>query len=414
MRRTVVLWGLMGGAVLFAAGCGSNAVPAPNDSGRADQAADTWRNDAVQPDDQGGFADQWVGDGPRADAPKKADGPVVRPDALRVDAVSTSDGPANCGKLGQKIKLGQSCCGGLTAGAVALPPSCISIGQDFICVKCGDGKCDATNGEDACSCPKDCTGTTISDCAKAGGYCEVQFTSCKVGFQDDASLYCGAKALHCCMPSACVGVTCPPPTCVMSTNGDCTESSSLCDTSTGACIKNAKTVPQSCMMSGSTCVQSTPSCAANETCAINTTKLLAGCKQSGTDCVQTTPICGGNSCVAKAAVIPNSSCQPQTGTCSTSSACKVDCDCSQGFACVNGQCLSPFIPVYCCDKAGCPAGSPCTDKIGATGTCSATLNDCQNKGGYCKVQFSKCLPGFVDDPASCGGALSLTCCVPSP
>lgn len=415
MRRDVVFMGVLLWAAALG-GCGSNAVPVTKDWGTADRGAidQAQQGDGVKP------TDQQLSDGPRADAPVKTDGPgktdgpIVLPDAMRPDAVSTKDGPANCGTLGQHIKLGQVCCNGLTAGAVAIPPSCISIGQDFVCVKCGDGICDAKSGEDACSCSKDCSGTTVNDCAKAGGYCETQFTACKVGYQDDASLYCGAKALHCCMPSACVGVTCPPPTCVMSLAGECTESSSLCDTSTGACIKNSKTVPPSCMMAGTTCVASTPSCTASATCAVTTTKLAPSCKQNGTNCIETTPTCGGTSCVAKAAVIPNSTCQALTGTCSTSTACKVDCDCNQGFACINGQCLSPFIPVYCCDKAGCPVGQPCTDKTGKTGVCGTTLNACQKQGGYCKAQFTPCQSGYVDDSASCGGALSLTCCVPGP
>jgi hypothetical protein len=412
---------------LALAGCDSDRVPTVTDGGKDSKVADAFKgdgatSDAGEPDDQGLPPDQALTEaGQPGDGPQKSDAPVTNEAGLPLDAgtpwdLSKPDAPVNCGALGQQIKLGQSCCPGLTPGPVATPPLCITIGQTFICVSCGDNKCDSQNGEDACSCPKDCNGSTATDCAKAGGYCTVQFTPCKAGYTLDGSLSCGAKALQCCMPNKCVGVQCPPPTCAVASSGTCNSSSSACDPATGQCKKTTQTLPQSCKMSGTACVQSTPSCSASTSCTASQTKLTQSCKQSGSSCVQTTPSCANNACSAKTVIVPSATCSPLTGSCTPGTAgCKVDCDCNQGLACVNGKCIAGTKPTYCCDKPGCPVGQTCTDKSGNTGTCPwPGGNSCVKQGGYCTPQFTSCAKGYVIDPQLSCGALALNCCVKGP
>ncbi|PIE18684.1 MAG: hypothetical protein CSA65_04210 [Proteobacteria bacterium] len=410
--------------LLALGGCDSDSAPALTDGGRDATRGDLVRGDGTPGDTGLGDTtalDQATGDGLTSkDGLQAGDGAIDLDAAIKDDGslpkdTMPPDGPAKCGKLGQQIKLGQSCCPGLTPGAVATPPACISLGLTFVCVKCGDGLCDTKSGEDACSCPADCD-TPANDCVKRGGYCTPQFTQCKTGYAADGTVSCGAKALTCCMPDKCVGVACPAPTCQMSSAGDCTAVSSICDPNTGNCQTSTTTVNQGCKMKGTACVQTTPSCSASATCATSSTTLTQSCKQSGANCVQTTPSCAQSACTAKTVIVPNATCNIFTGSCTPSgSKCKVDCDCKQGLKCSKGQCIAIPTPVYCCDKAGCPVGKKCTDKSGNVGTCPTTgINDCVKNGGYCSPQFTLCVKGFVIDPTLSCGALALNCCVKAP
>lgn len=51
--------------------------------------------------------------------------------------------------------------------------------------------------------------------------------------------------------------------------------------------------------------------------------------------------------------------------------CESPCDCPQGQACQQGSqlCLPSPFPVYCCEKDGCPEGSPCVFTEGGFGVC---------------------------------------------
>lgn len=315
--------------------------------------------------------------------------------------------PPTCGKEGETISLNEQCCAGLTKGGVGTPPNCVSTGQKFVCVKCGDGKCDATKGENECSCPTDCKsastdcaqnkgrcvnsrlgcrptetidkkltcsslalvcciskstpqckshcdctqgmmcasgvcvsptkpvyccsnagcptgqactdaagkagtcgGTTTTPCAKAGGYCAVQFTNCKTGYKQDNTYSCNARALNCCMPAKnkCATVKCQPPSCKMNFGVVCQETTYTCDPATGKCVAATKSVTGG-------------KCGSNGLCATTT---------------------------------------PQ---------CKTNCDCTQGLLCTGGKCIAGFAPAYCCDKAGCPTGQTCTDSAGNKGIC---------------------------------------------
>jgi hypothetical protein len=49
--------------------------------------------------------------------------------------------------------------------------------------------------------------------------------------------------------------------------------------------------------------------------------------------------------------------------------CSVTCDCPQGLACVDSECVSLGTPVWCCDKQGCPRGQQCLGANDQPDTC---------------------------------------------
>lgn len=144
-----------------------------------------------------------------------------------------TDSAPGCGKLGAKIPLTGTCCSGLKKGSSGTPPNCATVGQTFICVNCGDNKCDTANGENECNCSQDCT-QTGNGCEQAGGSCQNSRLPCKPGTVQDNSLSCGSPAKICCKPSGSGGckVDC-----------DCTQGL-LCAPGTGRCV--AGIVPAYC------------------------------------------------------------------------------------------------------------------------------------------------------------------------
>jgi hypothetical protein len=82
--------------------------------------------------------------------------------------------------------------------------------------------------------------------------------------------------------------------------------------------------------------------------------------------------------------------------------CTVNCDCPQGEFCFYGKCtLDLNMPVYCCDKSGCPPGALCLDGDGNRSRCGEdptyrcdTVCDC-GPAHCCKD--NKCLRD-LDDP----------------
>lgn len=164
-------------------------------------------------------------------------------------------------------------------------------------------------------------------------------------------------------------------------------------------------------MSGTSCVQKTPVCTSSNTCSVAYKTTQRACKQDNNNCIQSVPSCSSNRCVSTSVTVLNATCDSTTGTCARKVECKVDCDCAQGLTCANGKCLSGIIPVYCCSKAGCPAGSKCTDANGNGGYCPNST-DCDKQGGYCTTQGTACRTGYKPSTISCGGALSRSCCMP--
>lgn len=266
--------------------------------------------------------------------------------------------PPPCGKLSEKISLNEQCCPGLQKGSAGLPPSCQTTGQTFVCVKCGDGKCDRLNGENPCSCPKDCSSGPKDTCTPNKGLCINSRMRCPRGTRLEPSLTCASKTLACCVKG--IATQCK-------TDADC---------------------PQKCSGSG-VCTQFKYTCKLGR-------------------CVESSQI-----------KQPNASCNASTGTCERigSGQCKTHCDCKQGLMCVRGPtgssiCIPGTKPVYCCDKPGCPAGQACTTSSGAQSTCRTTQTDCEKKGGYCGLQFTKCKAGYKQVSTPTCNARSLHCCMP--
>ncbi|MCK6509951.1 hypothetical protein L6R29_08305 [Myxococcota bacterium] len=256
--------------------------------------------------------------------------------------------------------------------------------------------------------------TTKTDCEIKGGQCVVQGTACPSGTYLNTTVSCGSiRSLNCCLPNPCATIRCQGPTCATTSTGTCNETTYTCDPALGQCVPTTKTVATACSMSGTSCTQFTPVCSNNQ-CTAKTSTVSPTCRQSGTSCIQSAPTCSNNLCSAASRTIANSTCNTTTGQCSAiSPTCKTHCDCTQGMMCSNGQCLIGTVSTYCCNKPGCPAGSSCTNPDGTKGTCPSSQTDCVQKGGQCVSQGSICPRGYQQNSAlSCGGSLSLYCCVP--
>ncbi len=265
---------------------------------------------------------------------------------------------SSCGKEGQIISLMQRCCPGLKKGPVAKPPSCMTIGQKFVCVKCGDGKCDAKKGENACSCPQDCKATG-NQCVKARGRCINSRMMCRPDEKVDRNLSCNSKMLICCLPKT------PPRKC--KTDADCPR--------------------RHCTNRFSSCYETSYRCKAG------ICQTVVGPSLPNTRC---------DSASGK--------CQPMTG------GCRNLCDCPQGLTCAKtprgGRCVAGIVREYCCDNPGCPAGKPCTHRNGTKGVCRAT-NSCTQNKGVCVGQFNPCPRNYVKNTKYSCNAKALYCCTPS-
>ncbi len=86
--------------------------------------------------------------------------------------------------------------------------------------------------------------------------------------------------------------------------------------------------------------------------------------------------------------------------------CRTACDCDPGLGCVDGQCVSGIIPVYCCEGDVCPVGEQCQSRSGHSGRCEPqpecrTACDCEPGlgcfGGQCIAGFAPvfCCEGNV-------------------
>lgn len=62
-----------------------------------------------------------------------------------------------CKQVGETLDpTTEQCCSGLSQQKLSLPFDCSTSWSRMICLKCGDGVCDYSKGEDLCSCPTDC------------------------------------------------------------------------------------------------------------------------------------------------------------------------------------------------------------------------------------------------------------------
>ncbi len=87
-------------------------------------------------------------------------------------------------------------------------------------------------------------------------------------------------------------------------------------------------------------------------------------------------------------------------------ACRTACDCPPGLGCFQGQCLSGFLPVYCCSSQTCPPGAQCQNLDGTMAICPGSAD----AGSCCSqpwTQYRQCCGGVCvntdNDPSNCGG-----------
>ena len=82
--------------------------------------------------------------------------------------------------------------------------------------------------------------------------------------------------------------------------------------------------------------------------------------------------------------------------------CQSACDCEAGLACLNGQCLAGFMPVFCCEGNICPLNQQCQHHDGTMDRCSP----------LCIDELWLC--GFDGETAPCGADRTCACTSPYP
>lgn len=67
--------------------------------------------------------------------------------------------------------------------------------------------------------------------------------------------------------------------------------------------------------------------------------------------------------------------------------CETACDCDAGLACIDGQCIAAFAPVYCCEGDQCPSGQQCQHRDGRQDRCG---QGCLSAAWRCDTPGSAC------------------------
>ncbi|MFQ5490779.1 MAG: hypothetical protein ACE5GE_08675, partial [Phycisphaerae bacterium] len=267
------------------------------------------------------------------------------------DEVCTPDplGPCKCVPVPCAQSDPATCGGSCPAGGgICLPGP---AGTACSCQHCGDGVCDATVGEDQCSCPIDCGTPPATE------------TSCTDGVDNDCDTLIDCLDPDCANDPACGPVPCAqsdPAIC----NGTCPPDE-VCTPTPALCV--CLPVP---------CDQSDPatcggSCPPDQVCTLDA---LGQCTCVPVPCPQSDPAtCGG-------------SCPPGTGVCLPGAA-GIACSCQ---TCGDGICD----PIIGEDQCTCPVdcGTPPGNEVPNL-TCQDGLdNDCDN--------LIDCLdPDCANDPA---------------
>lgn len=245
-------------------------------------------------------------------------------------------------------------------------------------------------------------------CLSVISYCDTTTAACGLKTQTIANADCvsdptGASICIPRKPAQCKSNTdCPVAYCSQSGN-DCilTQHSCLngqCIQDRGQVTSNAQCVKDPASGKGQ-CVPIPPQCRSDSDCG------NPSCSQSGTSCTQVIPTCtSSGQCVRAGTGQSNAFCDANSGKCipTPPPVCKTACDCSQGFDCINNQCISGFVPVYCCSKAGCPKGSTCINPDNTKGqcpniTCQSDADcgaaSCTQSGTSCVRNVPRCISG---------------------
>ena len=359
-----------------------------------------------------------------------------------------------CTQAGHSPKGSQLCCKGLKKVKRQNLPNCKDAGE-FICVRCGDGRCDSKTGENQCNCsldckPKpectknsDCGQTTCqqssNDCIQSTPRCENNkctkhtqsygFRTCSQGTCKERKCTkasdCGVKACKQ-QGSTCQSIfpSCRQGKCSSSTrnyqNKNCFASTGSCSSS--VCKKNGDCGKTTCKQSGSTCSQLTPVCNSGKCGTRSTTHsqwncdLASGtckkpgcttssqcgkksCKQQGTTCVSTSHVCRSGSCSTRTRNYSNYQCS--NGTCTKKAACKTNADCPKSCSNSGNDCIQNTPR---CSSGTCVSSTTrkTRSKCGSSRICQVSScrqssdcgkPTCKTTGSSCTETENRCVSG---------------------
>ncbi len=305
-----------------------------------------------------------------------------------------------CKKEGEFVDIAkpvpEQCCANLKPAPVALPPACVpQPGAKYICVRCGDKKCNKAKGENICNCPVDCQNSTQScwpkdtklfTCpdGKEVPWCTCNgkppcIPACKYAGTRSEGWYdsCSGKRLQYTFCSKCAA----KPKCLHV--GSKSEGWYDCN---GKLIQYAMCgKPQgtwSCIKSPENQCKTNLKCKTNGDCGKPT------CLSNsiiGNSCIQITPICKSGQCSAEKKTYPNSRCDKKLGRCVkvTPPKCKTDADCGKPTC----KAFSGGFVQVCLQKL-----PKCNNGICATATKNYTNYICQSNG-LCQPKTTKaCWP----------------------
>lgn len=270
---------------------------------------------------------------------------------------------------------------------------------DFGC-HCGDGVCDANDGENQNTCPQDCGAPP----------------TCGDGTANDGE-ECGETGIFCTVAGeTCIGCRCapPPPDCF---DADDCDDNNVCNgdetcTNLGACLGGSDLTcddgnacngfelcdaAQGCQAGNAVVCDDGRSCSDNN---CDTQTGLCSFDVSSCDCSQDADCDDGNPCTDDA-------CNTDTGVCSNDNNDQNSCDdnnaCTGNDHCGSGQCLG--------DGVSCDDANPCTDDAcNPASGCEVTNNDTNicSDGNSCNgdeaCSAGECVagtPAVCDDGRSC-------------
>jgi len=317
-------------------------------------------------------------DEPASSEPQPEISPEVSPEPTIEKQPEPTPEAIPCTKEGQKISNNLKCCPGLQRVEMKTPATCTPT-KTYICLKCGDGKCDGIKGENDCTCPRDCGPGPATTCKDLGGYCLSDKQNCRMGTKPNKKGKCTGQFVQCCAPPAIT---------------DCSNRKGYCIPQNTKCRSDYKldtSVRCGSVRSLMCCMPRAIACKSDADCP------RPACSGS-TLCMQSVYKCTAGSCLVTKTPKPGTRCDAPTGKCvSKSAGCKSHCDCAQGLMCVKSsagnRCIAGTKPTYCCSKSNCPSGKSCTYANGTSGVCPKGTkclsdNDCGKPN--CKNVKSDC------------------------
>lgn len=245
-----------------------------------------------------------------------------------------------------------------SCGACAGALQCV----EGACVGCGDGVCDAANGELCTNCPADCGCTAGTTCDPGGScVCVIDCDGKECGADG-----CGGTCGVCGAGDVCTaGGQCQCPSAVTCVDGCCPLATDTCDLSGLCCDPLAGCDGKDCGSDG--CGGTCGACGDADECT-------AGLCQ---------PLCGNGNCAADETC---DTCPADCGTCSDGDCClplgEPGCGDDEIRACVcaaDASCCQTGWDQACADLVeglGCAVCVPCEAGCGALESCYEALDGC--------------------------------------